>query len=107
MRRRALELEARGYRSIHDLPGELRLNPTQTRQVRAVKSGSLVVEPGLVEALREFEGPLAFIDFETVAPAIPVWRGCRPWSGSEAAPPRRGWSARPTASCSSCRRRAP
>jgi hypothetical protein len=51
----------------------------QARQVRAVKSGSLVVEPGLVEALGEFEGPLAFIDFETVAPAIPVWPGCRPW----------------------------
>ncbi len=79
MRRRALELEARGYHSIHDLPGDLRLNPMQARQVRAVKSGSLVVEPGLVEGLREFEGPLAFIDFETVAPAIPVWPGCRPW----------------------------
>jgi len=79
MRRRALELEAKGYRSIHDLPGELRLNPMQARQVRAVKSGSLVVEPGLVDALKEFEGPLAFIDFETVAPAIPVWPGCRPW----------------------------
>jgi hypothetical protein len=79
MRRRALELEAKGYHSIHDLPGELRLNPMQARQVRAVTSGSLVVEPGLVEGLREFEGPLAFIDFETVAPAIPVWPGCRPW----------------------------
>jgi predicted RecB family nuclease len=79
MRRRALELEAKGYRSIHDLPGDLRLNPAQLRQVRAVKSGSMVVEPGLVDALKEFDGPLAFIDFETVAPAIPVWPGCRPW----------------------------
>ncbi len=79
MRRRVLELEAKGYRSIHDLPGELRLNPMQARQVRAVNSGSLVVEPGLVDTLREFERPLAFIDFETIAPAIPVWPGCRPW----------------------------
>lgn len=79
MRRRALELEAKGYRSIHDLPGDLRLNPMQARQVRAVQSGALVVEPGLVDTLREFERPLAFIDFETIAPAIPVWPGCRPW----------------------------
>jgi len=79
MRRRALELEAKGYTSIHDLPGGLKLNQMQARQVRAVKDGALVVEPGLVDALREFEGPLAFIDFETVAPAIPVWPGCRPW----------------------------
>lgn len=79
MRRRGLELEAKGYRSIHDLPGDLKLNPMQARQVRAVKDGSLVVEPGLVAALDEFAGPLAFIDFETVAPAIPVWTGCRPY----------------------------
>jgi hypothetical protein len=79
MRRRALELVAKGYHSIHDLPGELRLNPMQLRQVRAVRSGAMIVESGLVEGLREFEGPLAFIDFETVAPAIPVWPGCRPW----------------------------
>jgi predicted RecB family nuclease len=79
MRRRALELEAEGLHSIHDLPGDLRLNAVQARQMRAVQSGSLVVEPGLVEALREFDGPIAFIDFETVAPAIPIWPGCRPW----------------------------
>jgi Domain of unknown function(DUF2779) len=79
MRRRALDLEARGYRTLHDLPGDLRLSAIQARQVRAVQSGSLVVEDALTEALAPFEGPLAFLDFETVSPAIPVWNGCRPW----------------------------
>jgi predicted RecB family nuclease len=79
MRRRALDLEARGYRTLHDLPGDLKLSAIQARQVRAVQSGTLVTEQSLAEALVPFEAPLAFLDFETVSPAIPVWDGCRPW----------------------------
>jgi predicted RecB family nuclease len=79
MRRRALDLEAKGYRTLHDLPGDLKLSAIQARQVRAVQTGALVVEESLTEALVPFEGPLAFLDFETVSPAIPVWNGCRPW----------------------------
>jgi hypothetical protein len=79
MRRRALDLEAKGYRTLHDLPGDLKLSAIQARQVRAVQAGALVVEESLAEALAPFEGPLAFLDFETVSPAIPVWNGCRPW----------------------------
>ncbi len=79
MRRRALELEGAGYRTLSDLPGELRLNAIQLRQVEVAKRGALLVEPTLGTALAEFQGPLAFLDFETVSPAIPVWPGCRPW----------------------------
>ncbi|HUL02338.1 MAG TPA: DUF2779 domain-containing protein [Gemmatimonadales bacterium] len=79
MRRRALELEAQGYHTLHDLPGDLKLSAIQARQVRAVQAGALVVEDSLTEALAPFERSLAFLDFETVSPAIPVWNGCRPW----------------------------
>jgi hypothetical protein len=33
----------------------------------------------LAEALAQLEGPIAHFDFETINPAIPVWRGCRPY----------------------------
>src|SRR5262249_40130901 len=33
----------------------------------------------LAEALADLEPPFAYLDFETVAPAIPVWNGCRPY----------------------------
>jgi hypothetical protein len=79
MRRRALDLEAKGYRTLHDLPGDLKLSAIQARQVRAVQTGTLILEDSLAEALAPFESPLAFLDFETVSPAIPVWNGCRPW----------------------------
>ena len=72
-------LEARGYTTIDQLPPELTPNPIADRQRRAVQSGRLIVEGDLARALEVFEPPLAFLDFETVQPAIPVWNGCRPY----------------------------
>lgn len=68
-----------GTATIHDLPEGLRLSEVQTRQVRAVKSGRLVVEEGLRSALARMERPLAFLDFESINPPVPVWRGCHPY----------------------------
>ena len=77
---RLADLTAAGYSTIHDLPAGLDLNAIAERQRRAVQTGMLVVEPGLAPALDAFEPPLAYLDFETVDPAIPQWPGCRPYS---------------------------
>jgi hypothetical protein len=77
--RRALLLEEQGYATIHDLPEDIPLKAIQDRQRRAVQAGQLIVEPNLAEALRAFQRPLAFLDFETVGLPIPVWNGCHPW----------------------------
>jgi len=42
-------------------------------------TGVLVIKPGLAEALSAFQEPLAFLDFETVSLAIPIWNGCHPY----------------------------
>lgn len=69
---------ARGLETIDRLPsGEL--SPPQARQQQAVRTGRPVIEPGLGRALQAFREPLAFLDFETVAPAVPVWEGCHPY----------------------------
>jgi predicted RecB family nuclease len=78
-RKRARELEADGFATIHDLPSDLELSMIHARQVKAVRSGRNVVEPTLTKALAQFASPLVFLDFETVSLAIPRWRGCRPW----------------------------
>jgi len=77
--RRALLLEEQGYATIHDLPDGIPLRAIQDRQRRAVQAGQLIVEAGLAAALRDFQPPLAFLDFETVGRPIPVWVGCHPW----------------------------
>jgi hypothetical protein len=75
----AADFEARGWHTIQDLPDDVGLNPIADRQRRAVKAGRMLVEGDLAGALSRFEGPLAFLDFETVMPAIPVWNGCHPY----------------------------
>ena len=79
MRRRALELDEQGYRTIFDLPEDFPLGAAADRQRRAVQAGRMVVEPTLAAALARFAPPVAFLDFETVGLAIPVWDGCHPY----------------------------
>lgn len=79
-RRHAQEWADAGFATIGDLPESLELQPVQHRQRRAVVSGTTVVEAGLSAVLAGFARPMAFLDFETVGPAIPVWNGCGPYS---------------------------
>jgi predicted RecB family nuclease len=78
-RRQVLDYEAQGYQTIHDLPSDLELGAIHARQVKAVTTGRLIVEPTLERAFAEFRTPLAFLDFETVSLAVPAWPGCHPW----------------------------
>jgi hypothetical protein len=79
MRRRAFELDELGYRTIFDLPEDFALGAAADRQRRAVQTGRMIVEPTLRAALAPFAPPVAFLDFETVGLAIPVWDGCHPY----------------------------
>ena len=69
---------AQGFETIAELPPG-GLTAIQERQRLAVTTGRVVVEPGLAKELRVFREPLAFLDFETVMLAIPVWDGCHPY----------------------------
>jgi hypothetical protein len=75
----AAKLVADGIETLHDLPRRFALSGPARRQVRSVKAGEPIVERGLRRALNALKPPLAFLDFETVNPAIPAWPGCRPY----------------------------
>lgn len=77
--KRAAALVAEGVESLHDIPDDFDLPAIAARQVHAVKNGKTVVEAGLAEALRTLALPIAFLDFESINPAIPVWNGCGPF----------------------------
>lgn len=79
MKRRALELNEQGCRTIYDLPEDVSLGSIADRQRRAVQEGRIIVEPTLARALDVFTPPIAFLDFETVSLAVPVWEGCHPY----------------------------
>ena len=67
-------------KTIDEIPEDFSLSATNARQRRAARAGKVVVEPGLGAKLDAIPRPLAYLDFETVAPAIPQWRGCGPYT---------------------------
>lgn len=76
---KAWDLVANGCETVRALPASVALNGPAERQRRAVFANRLIVESSLPGALEVFEGPLAFLDFETINPAVPVWAGCHPY----------------------------
>lgn len=80
IRERQLEaLRDAGIETIHEIPSDFPLKPLHDRHRTAVQNDDIVVEPGLHEALESYAFPIAMLDFETIAPALPVWEGCRPF----------------------------
>jgi hypothetical protein len=69
----------KGIHWISEIPKGTKLNFTQQRQLKAMAEDRLVVEPTLAAQLEPFTGRLGFLDFETVARAIPVWPAMGPW----------------------------
>jgi len=76
---KAVELESQGVETIFDLPSNYSLSSVADRQRRSVKTGKMIVEHDLTTVLKKLKRPIAFLDFETIQPAIPVWKGCRPY----------------------------
>jgi len=76
---RVVKLLADGIETLHDLPRTFATSGPARRQIRSIKAGKVIVERGLRRDLARFKPPIAFLDFETVSPAIPVWPGCHPY----------------------------
>ncbi len=77
--KKAAQLIADGYHRVQDLPEKLKVSGPAKRQIQSVREGQVIVAAGLAAALGKLKQPLAFLDFETVMPAIPSWPGCGPY----------------------------
>jgi hypothetical protein len=79
--KRTCEWMAKGVHTMSTIPSTARLNVKQQRQLRSQRERKLIVEPTLGEALRPVAEcrRLGFLDFETVARALPQWNGLGPW----------------------------
>lgn len=64
---------------VRRLPADLPLTAIQARAVTALRDGREQVAPGVGECLDALRYPVHFLDFETFAPAIPRYRGTRPY----------------------------
>jgi len=68
-----------GINTLFDLPEDYPARGPAARQLSSIRQGAMIIEPGLGKALAGIKPPIAFLDFETIAPAVPVWPGCAPF----------------------------
>ncbi|MGZ3688292.1 MAG: DUF2779 domain-containing protein [Bdellovibrionota bacterium] len=60
-----------------EIPG---LSPQQLKMVRSTLSGERVVDAAqIAQALSKWEAPFSYLDFETIAPAVPRYDGVGPY----------------------------
>jgi len=78
-RRRFAELTARGIEEIASIPDDCPLTPNQRRAREATRAGRPWVARDVGSQLARVSYPAQFLDFETTAPAIPRYRGTRPY----------------------------
>jgi len=73
-------LQDMGVEKIADIPDDFDLNEKQENQVVAVKAERDFIDKQSIEnTLKKLEYPLYFLDYETYAPAIPLFDGLKPY----------------------------
>lgn len=72
------EFVAAGYHDVRDVPPSA-LTAGQRRVQRAARAGKAERVPGAAAALAALGYPRYYLDVETVAPAVPIFPGTRPY----------------------------
>jgi hypothetical protein len=68
-----------GFKDLRELKPEQLRNATQIRIWQQTTAGKRWLGPELKTAIRALPFPRYFLDFETIAFAIPIWTGTRPY----------------------------
>ena len=79
-RAKLADLVAMGYRDIRDVKLEDIAAESSRRIHRVTCSGRPEILDGAHEAFRALDFPRYYLDFETIAPAVPIWAGTRPYA---------------------------
>lgn len=68
-----------GVHNISQIPPDAKLDKRSLLTARAHKLQSQIIEPELKDFLNSFRFPLAYLDFEAIQPAIPIYKGTSPY----------------------------
>jgi hypothetical protein len=72
------EFVAEGMRDVRDVP-LTRLTEKQKRIQKVTRAGVAELLPGARQFAESLEYPRYYLDFETIAPAVPIWPETRPY----------------------------
>jgi hypothetical protein len=74
------ELVDAGIFSLEDIPSNIKLTKGQSNQLRAHRTGETIIDKeAIAKELGELTFPLHFIDYETFASAVPLFRDFSPY----------------------------
>lgn len=74
------QLEEMGIRSVYDIPNDFQLSDKQKFQVNVAKSGIASIDrTEIQESINNLVYPLYFVDYESFNPAIPMYKGYKPY----------------------------
>jgi hypothetical protein len=75
----AAELQAEGYEDLRDVPEGRLTRPIHQKVWRTTVTGSPELDPEAAKVLAKYPYPCCHLDFETIAFAVPIWAGTRPY----------------------------
>jgi len=78
-RKLAQQFRDEGFADLRDVPIERLSRDDHQRIWRATTSGQAELLPGADAILAALSWPRYYLDFETVGPAVPLWRDTRPY----------------------------
>jgi hypothetical protein len=74
------ELVDAGIFALEDIPSDIKLTKGQSNQLRAYRTGERIIDrEAIAKELSELTFPLHFIDYETFASALPLFRDFSPY----------------------------
>jgi hypothetical protein len=77
--RKIRALQEAGIREARDIPPSMIDSPNLERAHQAVVTGTAQINHAETQALRDLPYPRHYLDFETIAFAVPIWAGTRPY----------------------------
>ena len=78
-KKKAEELRLKGFRDLRDVPAEMLSNPKHLRVHESTVTGYPYLDPLAVKLIKALPYPRYYLDFETIAFAVPIWSGTRPY----------------------------
>jgi hypothetical protein len=75
----ARQLRADGFADLRDVPLDRLTREDHQRIWRATMRGQPELNPNAAAKLAALPWPRYYLDFETVGPAVPMWKGTRPY----------------------------
>jgi hypothetical protein len=78
--KQARELYRKGMRNLLDLPHDFKLTKAQQLQLQAARTGKPVIDTTSIQhIINTATYPIAFLDYETFFPAVPLFDGYKPY----------------------------